>query len=168
MKKPFLIVLFIAIGTLAFAQVGIGVYATATLSDVNEDPETALLDPYWISASVEWKILPFLGIGGQMWYNRMDNEIDCYNYGIKAYLPLYFMQPSIGFDFRRFPQYPEFGDAIGLKTGMDIGNLRRFTISADLAYYGWELTDMIEDLRSDALTALYDFTELNIGAKLWL
>lgn len=167
MKRLSLVILLLALGSLAFAQVGIGVHAMSGLGDVADYGEGALLAPTLASATAEIKFLPFLGINGAVLYDIEAASLYTFEFGAKAYVPLFILQPSLGFNYVLFPDDPE-SYAYAMKAGLEIGNLKRFTVGAELTYYGIDPAGMIDVLLSDDLTDFFDSSLLSVGVKLWL
>lgn len=167
MKKTVIILLFLVMGTLAFAQVGIGVHAMSSVDDVRDYREQAFIDPSLVSATLEWKFLPVMGINGAVLYDLYNTRFHTVELGVKAYLPLFIVQPSVAVNYVIIPEFLD-SYALAMKAGLDIGLLKRFTLGAELTYYGFDLAEMVGVIGSGDLDAVLGFSNLSIGAKLWL
>lgn len=166
MKRLSLVIFLFAIGSLAFAQVGIGVHAGSSADDVRDYREQAFIDPSLVGATAEWKFIPILGINGAVLYDLYNSRFHTIEGGVKAYLPLLIVQPSVGVNYVHIPEFPD-SYALAMKAGLDIGLLKRFTLGAELTYYGTDLADMAAVIGSADLDAVLGFSNLSIGAKFW-
>jgi len=190
MKKITLLIVAMFITTAVFAQsgskkIGISVGETNSLTSIVAQKEQALINPQLLSAGVEFKLIPFLGLDLDMSYDAKFKELFIYDVSLKGYLPIGFIQPYVSLGMVKmtnpgtrtltFEYYGEtysytyeFDYQRSIKLGVDLFILKSISIGAEIGYYGNDIKAMIDVISSKDTNQLLLNSYGFVGLKLWM
>ena len=153
---------------------GFGLGTTSPVSAVKENGIKQVIVPEMINGSVDFKILPFLGLDAILQYDVAAKTYTLFTYegGVKVYLPLWFVQPTLALNVGQVILSADGVNNSNMvwdaRIGVDVGLLKHITLGAELGYYENDIPTMINTFKTTSMKDVLDQSWLSVGIKIWL
>lgn len=188
MKKLLVLVLSCLLLTQIFAQergVGLTLGETNSFVSIMDQKLQAVINPQLISAEVEIKLMPMLGINGFASYDYRLSELFVYGFGLNLYVPIFFIEPNasinyvvmtkpgiktltFNYDGIDYNYTYEFNYKFAAKVGLNFFLGKQLCISTDIGYYGEDIKSMLDSIVSKNIQEVSLNSYVFIGAKFWI